>query len=49
MRDKRLEVIRYVTRLIDYGKSGVDDELDNLTLGQIADRIIRAAIDEDEK
>jgi hypothetical protein len=31
--------MHWVTRLIDYGKGGVDAELDGMTLGQIADKI----------
>lgn len=42
--ETRREVIRYVTRLIDYGKGARDDELDQLSLGQIADRIIAATL-----
>lgn len=36
----RTEVIRRVMRILDYGKTGVDPELDGMTLGQMADRII---------
>ena len=36
----RSEVVRYVMRLVDYGKGSPDPEFDDLSLGQIADLII---------
>jgi len=41
--DAVVTVNRYVIRLIDYGKGADDPEFDDLTIGQIADRIITAA------
>lgn len=37
---KETELIRIITRLIDYGKGHADPEFDDMTLGQIADKII---------
>jgi hypothetical protein len=42
--DARRDVIRWAMRLIDYGKGGPDPELDGLSLGQVADRIIACVI-----
>lgn len=36
----RVEVIRHVMRLIDFGKGAAVPEFEDLTLGQIADKII---------
>lgn len=33
-------MVRWVARLIDYGKSGHDTELDDMSLGEVADKII---------
>lgn len=41
--DARRDVIRLVTRLIDYGKGGSDATFDEMTLGQIADLMIETA------
>lgn len=38
--DERRDVIRLVMRLIDYGKGADDPELDGLTIGQVAARLI---------
>lgn len=43
--DMNKEVTRYVRRLIDYGKGAADPELDRLTLGETADRIIAIVAD----
>lgn len=42
----RNTVLRYVMRLIDYGKGQSNAELDGLNLGQVADKIIEAATPE---
>lgn len=49
MSDSRREVIRYATRLLDYGKGRSDPELEELTLGQIADLIIACVVAEEGK
>lgn len=43
----RREVLDYVRRLIDYGKGAEVPEFEDLTLGQIADKIIAAATEEE--
>jgi len=40
MSDAHRDVLKWVTRLIKYGKRGDDPELDEMSLGQVADRII---------
>lgn len=42
--DPRRKVIRYVMRLIDYGKGYPDSEFDGMTMGQIADQIIECVV-----
>lgn len=42
-------VVHYVARLIDYGKGCPDPELDDFTLGQIADQIIGAVAAPDSR
>lgn len=37
---EKSDVIKLVTRLIDFGVGAVDDELDTMTLEQIADKVI---------
>ena len=44
--NSRSEVIRYVMRLVAYGKGEADPEFDDLSLGQIADLIIGCVTDE---
>lgn len=39
----RQKVMDYVMRLIDYGRGAPDDELDGMTIGEIAEVIIDAA------
>lgn len=39
-RERRSEVARWVMRLIDYGKGAHDPELDDMTVGQITNRIL---------
>lgn len=36
----RAQVIHYLMRMIDYGKGTPDPEIDGLTLGDLADRVI---------
>lgn len=36
----RREMTRRVMRILDYGKTGADPELTDMTVGQIADRLI---------
>ena len=41
------EVSRWVMRLIDFGKGADDPELEGMAIGEVADRIIEQAREEE--
>lgn len=47
-KDARRDVIRWAMRLVDYGKGASDPELDDLSMGQVADRIIACVLPPEE-